>query len=789
MPTTGEKVVCGQCGQKFRFETHRTPEDDAEGASPPGEGSDEGPAPQAEQPPALDEFARMRCPRCGEEVGLPTSGQRTTCPGCGQSYRLDLAEEARPAAAPPPLPEGEEPGTEDVREIDCPRCGRAVSVPTSGEKVRCPGCGQKFRVDPALAARAAEVPEAPQAEPDPDELRSLWPPLCQLIVHCYQEGQADDDQRLRFRTQADRATELATRLIPEPEGEPSPGYHVLTGVLRETTLDEILGLSLEDFRHLEESLDDAQRLLDEQLAQERPLPSLPSATPRPPPPAQRPERRTSRLGIVVGLVSIAAAAAAAVVILPKLRERAREDTTEARARDATPEPQPLPGDGRGDEEPPDTSTRNPAAKKKGDDGRSVPRVEDPTAKVQVPDFQPPEPRPEDTQPEPTPATPDTEPQPEVRRVQSRWKPGPDKWIQLFDGKSLEGWDGDPDSWTLRPGGVLEGQAPDGSASLAALDAAWTDYQLALDFMLGRSGTLLIHQGSLTAVISDKGLRLGYPGINWQVLDETRKAPDRGKWYSATLDVHGQKAQLAISGKTVLASAGRQPQPGNPVIEVDGGAVRVRNVRLRLHESDPAYEAVALGKGYLVPVEPESPDGTQVDLGPGVHTLFKGEDLEGWKTTGRWAVRRGAMVGKAPFDEIAVAAAGSPEWRDYVLKTQCRLTREGRMPRQGEYMLVMVRYQDPANFSCVRFVLEGIIELGVYRNGRWRETGRARHGLRNDFNKWHDVTIKVQGDKLQLFVDGHDRRTWPLSGWNRGGVALGVTGGEAAFRDVKINVLR
>ena len=122
-------------------------------------------------------------------------------------------------------------------------------------------------------------------------------------------------------------------------------------------------------------------------------------------------------------------------------------------------------------------------------------------------------------------------------------------------------------------------------------------------------------------------------------------------------------------------------------------------------------------------------------------------------TGGSTVMSGAMLLSAPMGQVSTAFSGDLEWRDVVFQAEARLTRPGRMPRNGEYCLITFRAQDAKDFLCVRFALEGIYEIGYYRNGRWTETGRARFGLGSDFNKWHTIQVKVHGKQLDIVIDG------------------------------------
>ncbi len=807
VPTTGEKVHCRECGQKFRFD--RASDAGAEGSAP------------ADAEPVGEGAGReVRCPRCGTLVDVPTTGEKVWCSECGQKFRFD--------APPGPLAEGEageqlvlelEPPEEALTsEVQCPRCGEAVAVPTTGEKVRCPGCGQKFRFDappppeappaelPSPGAAAAALPSigAPEALPsigppvagpggtavaEADELRELWPLLSQFVTHIFEEGEATEADRRLYRSQVDRAGELARRVLPSPDDVSREAYQILSAVLPETTLDEIVALSLEDFRHLRESLDEAQALLDRLLP--KPAPELPTAAAAPRAEPRRPRAPGRMAAVAMGLAALLGIAFGAVVAVLVVRERLRtpEGETPRSWAEILGVQQPSTSGPR----PPATSTVAVPRPFGPGTGRA-PRIALPATRLDpvsprtgTPVFVRPRPS---TGTAVAPVGPPAEGP--TRRVLSRWKPGADGWVALLDHRSLDGWLGTPERWNVRDG-VLYGIMPLGSSALTAQEADWTDYTLALEVKLGNSGTLVLHHGPLAAMIGNRMARLGYPAERWRLLDEIDKGAARNRWYRVVLDTKGRQAEVSVDGKPVLSSAGHRPQPGAPAIEVQSGAVAVRSVRLRLHPTDPDYRAVALGEGWLVAVQPPEHPGapTERTLPPGTHTLFNGANFAGWAQRGDWQVRGGLMVGRAPMGDVSIVSTGAGAWRDYAFKARCRLTRKSRIAREGEYFLVIVRYHDDHNFFCIRFAIEGIYELGYYHKGRWRETSRARHGLGTDFNKWRDVQVTVRGDQVSLAIDGiGGKPPWPIPRhFGRGAVALGVTGGEAVFDNVRVHLPR
>ena len=806
VPTTGEKVRCSECGQKFRFDV---PAD----AAAKGLGEE-----------AAPRVSEVRCPGCGAMVSVPTTGEKVRCSECGQKFRFDvtadrrLGEEAEDQLV---LEIGGRGGERQANDVCCPRCGATVAVPTTGEKARCPGCGRKFRFDvprepeapreeppaelPEHEAPAEELPSPVMPAPGPsgsaaeaDELRDLWPRLRQFITQLYEEGEATDADRRLFRLQVDRGAELAGRVLPPPEDEGREALEIITSVLPATTLDEIIALSLEDFRHLREGLDEAQALLDRHLPkpepgpEQRPVAQAPRAAPR-----RAAAPRSHVAAAIVGLAALVGVGFGVVVAVLVIRGRLNAPDGRRRTWAET----------LGVEDPRTSGPRTPGTGEV-EGPRHVAPATGPAAGVERPgtglaavtpgvatSLTPTPTFVEPSQPPATPTPGVERPKPSevpMKRVMSRWKAGADGWIMMFNRRDLDGWLGNPERWSVRDG-ALYGVMPIGSSTVTAQEAEWTDYTLAVEAKLGKKGTLVLHHGPLAALIANGRARLGYPAEGWRTLDEVAKGAERNRWYRVELDARGRKAEIRVDGKVVLASAGHGPQPGAPAIEVQSGGVAVRNIRLRLHPTDPDHRAVALGEGWLVAARPpsttEAP--TERTLPPGIHDLFNGANFAGWTRSGDWSVRGGLMVARAGMGRVSVVSTGSSEWRDYSFKARCRLTRKSRIAREGEYFLVIVRYQDDLNFFCIRFATEGIYELGYYHNGRWRETSRARHGLGTDFNKWRDIQITVRGDQLSLVIDDiGGKPPWPIPRrYSRGGVALGVTGGEATFGKARVNLPR
>jgi len=636
-----------------------------------------------------------------------------------------------------------------------------------------------------MTARKQPPPlEIEQPPASPDELRHVFASLRTSVSRCYEEALVDDQARVEYRDEAKRIATLARELLTPPADGDSSGYVLLTDVLSGTTLDEIIRLSIADYRQFQESLEDAQRLIDTQLAERaaRELPSIISALPPSPPPAAPRPVQQSNVGFYVGLAALAVAIVVAVVVVPRIVDQVRRNQADSSGGpDSDPLSALIPP-----EHAPATKEDVVIVDRKG--------TEEPPAVTPIPTFDDKK-APSPAAPEPTkgPETPVVEtPQP---RYRSRWKPAPDGWITVFNGRDLDGLLGDATQWTVPENNVLQGAFPGGATGIGVAEAAWTNFQIRFEVMLGRAGSFAVRQDGLAVSLTDKTVFASVRGSSEPVAS-VAKGLTRRKWYPVVVDLNGRDLTVTVNGSKALSSASRPEARGNPLLEVIDGAVRFRNVAIRLHESDPDYAAVVLGEGYankpeapiVGPPEPIPTQPTGLPLGD--HTLFDGSTLKGWARSGDSTVMSGSMLFRAPARQLSTALNGNIEWRDVVFQAEGRLTRAGRMPKDGEYFLIIFRGQDDSNFLCIRFALEGIYEIGYYRNGRWTETGRARFGLGSDFNKWHSIQIKVQGKALDIVIDGNSTGpTLPIAYWGKGFVGVGVTGGEAIFRNVRVRALR
>jgi hypothetical protein len=148
------------------------------------------------------------------------------------------------------------------------------------------------------------------------------------------------------------------------------------------------------------------------------------------------------------------------------------------------------------------------------------------------------------------------------------EPGPDGWIELFDGRTLDGWSGDVAGWGVRDGAISCG--PSGGNLWAP--GEWSDFELSLEFRLtpgANNGIGIRAPGAGDAA---------YEGLEVQVLDDghekyagwlkdwqrhgsvygiaasaggTAALRPAGEWNAETVTVRGRRVRVELNGTVIL----------------------------------------------------------------------------------------------------------------------------------------------------------------------------------------------------------------------------------------------
>jgi len=247
------------------------------------------------------------------------------------------------------------------------------------------------------------------------------------------------------------------------------------------------------------------------------------------------------------------------------------------------------------------------------------------------------------------------------------------WIQLFDGQTLFGWKANSDmAWSVRDGEIHSGT---GAPGLLLTTTRFADYELHLDFRLergGNSGIFLrtsLNPKDPAADCYELNICDTHPTFPTGSLVARRKATKsvkgEGEWKTYDIRVEGRRIVAKLDGEPIIDFSDESPKrlrTGFIGLQMNGGRVAFRNIRLR-------------------------PLGT----GP----LFNGTDLSGWRLVP-------GSQSKATLVEGSIHLAGGPgnletksTWANFVLQTDVRT--EHQDVNSGIFFRAMTGTRDaPAN---------------------------------------------------------------------------------------------
>ena len=184
------------------------------------------------------------------------------------------------------------------------------------------------------------------------------------------------------------------------------------------------------------------------------------------------------------------------------------------------------------------------------------------------------------------------------------------FVRLFDGKTLEGWDGDPRLWTVRDGAIVgssDGHKVDRNTFLTYREP-FADFVLRLEVRLrnGNSGIQfrsrqvagdgwVVH--GYQADLSDAGDRSAWgnfyeekgrgrgmmatPDEGWLRAKDVVRVND---WNDYEILAQGDRVRLTLNGKVTFDGRDGQAASGIIAIQLHSGApmqVECRNIRIKL----------------------------------------------------------------------------------------------------------------------------------------------------------------------------------------------------------------
>jgi len=185
------------------------------------------------------------------------------------------------------------------------------------------------------------------------------------------------------------------------------------------------------------------------------------------------------------------------------------------------------------------------------------------------------------------------------------------WIQLFDGQTLFGWKANSDMrWSIRDAQIHSGN---GSPGLLLTTTQFADYELHLDFRLetgGNSGVFLrTIRNPQDAAVDCYELNIcdthpTFPTGSLVARHKTaRTVRGEGEWKTYDVRIEGRRIVAKLNGETVLDFTDESSKPrqtGFIGLQMNGGRVAFRNIRLRPLGTAPLFNGTDLTGWRLVP---------------------------------------------------------------------------------------------------------------------------------------------------------------------------------------------
>jgi len=383
----------------------------------------------------------------------------------------------------------------------------------------------------------------------------------------------------------------------------------------------------------------------------------------------------------------------------------------------------------------------------------------------------------------------------------------DGFVSLFDGKTLNGWQGGTDGYVVEDGKLVS--KPDGRGTIFT-NQQYRDFILRLEFRLEAGGNNgVVFRAPLQGTPSKDYLEI-------QILDDTapkysKLKPEQhhgslygiaaakrghlnpvGQWNSQEIICQGRRVQVVLNSTTILDVD--LDQVGDPPGEKQS-ALKRNTGHLGLMGLNSRVEFRNLRVKELV----GQPDAAAESS---FTSLFDGRTLAGWHGDPQlWSVRNGVIVGSTDNKAIQQNSFLSTQksYGDFVLKAKFRL----RNGNSG----IQFRSRQHANYKVTGYQAE-IAEQQPYRrhNVLWDE-GANRTLVEGDpaeiarlwrNDDWNEYVITCQGPRVKLALNGQvvaDYVNQSPQTPRQGIIALQLIAEKAAprmqvsFKDIRIQELK
>ncbi|MFK7849453.1 MAG: DUF1080 domain-containing protein [Akkermansiaceae bacterium] len=127
----------------------------------------------------------------------------------------------------------------------------------------------------------------------------------------------------------------------------------------------------------------------------------------------------------------------------------------------------------------------------------------------------------------------------------------DEFVELFDGKSLEGWDGDPVYWSVKDGVIVGEVTPETllkrNSFLIWRGGTVGDFELVVEYRVSAKGNSGINYRSVET-----------PDLKWSLTGYQADIDGRDKWTGQNYEERGRKF-LAYRGQSVVLKPDKKPE--------------------------------------------------------------------------------------------------------------------------------------------------------------------------------------------------------------------------------------
>ena len=369
------------------------------------------------------------------------------------------------------------------------------------------------------------------------------------------------------------------------------------------------------------------------------------------------------------------------------------------------------------------------------------------------------------------------------------------WIPLFNGKNLDGWQGDSKLWSVQDG-VLVGKMYDKPQSYSYLvtQQPYQDFELKLVAQLvsGNSGvqirsavvdpkTFDMHGPQVEIAPGDAvfwgtviSVPTGRPKVVAQ-LNKAKPALRQNDFNELIIRCVGKHVTATLNGVIINDTDFEMPADGFIGLQLNkfpGMEVRFKEVIIRKLDPDVAgADAGGSGEEAATAIISSSEDGSSYKI-----------------LGGRWSVEGDELMQSEVGAGFRHIMFGSDDWTDYDFTADFKCT-------EGNGSVALIARASPDGFYLYEVGLNNTTfpEIHVQKDSRgkhvWWDAGprKGLGGLKN--NVWYAARVQVRGNQIACYVKngGMERKMFEFSNnrFSRGKVALRCGRGAYRFKNIKV----